>query len=124
MAAEDKATSVAEAATSSAAATESAPAAATTSAAASNGATGGNNNAAAGGAIAGIAAPAVEDSGDKTRPFLVNGNTFVNKGAAVQRACAIQNNACADAVNSGKAAGSTVGDCNAQEQTCNANGGA
>ncbi|KAF3765052.1 hypothetical protein M406DRAFT_42153, partial [Cryphonectria parasitica EP155] len=75
-------------------------------------------------AIGGIEAPAVTNSGDSTRPFEVNGNTFVNQGAAVQRACAIQNNACADAVNSGKVAGATVGDCNAQETTCNAQGGA
>jgi hypothetical protein len=72
--------------------------------------------------VAGIAAPAVTDSGDKTRPFSVNGNTFVNKAAAVQRACAIQNNQCADAVNTGKAAGKTIADCNAQETACNAAG--
>ncbi|KAH8886719.1 hypothetical protein GQ53DRAFT_657528 [Thozetella sp. PMI_491] len=85
-------------------------------------ATTGNNK--AGGAIGGIAAPAVADSGDKTRPFSVNGNTFVNKAAAVQRACAIQNNACADAVNAGKVQGSTVADCNAQETACTSAGGA
>jgi hypothetical protein len=66
----------------------------------------------------------VTDSGNPDRPFSVNGNTFVNEGAATQRACAIQNNACADAVNSGKVSGKTVGDCNAQEQACNSQGAA
>ncbi|KAH8596121.1 hypothetical protein B0O99DRAFT_707271 [Bisporella sp. PMI_857] len=66
----------------------------------------------------GGAPPAVESSaGD--RPFSVNGNTFVNIGAALQRSCAIQNNACANAINSGALEGA-VSDCNAQEQKCNA----
>jgi hypothetical protein len=43
----------------------------------------------------------------------------VNEGAALQRSCAVQNNACANAVNSGAASGS-VADCNAQEEACNA----
>lgn len=47
-----------------------------------------------------------------------SGNTFVNKAAAVQRACDIQMNGCADAVNGGKASGVTVSDCQAQQQTC------
>lgn len=71
-------------------------------------------------AVAGIAAPAVTNSGDSTRPFSVNGNTFVNEAAAVQRACDIQNNACADAVNGGKASGATMSDCQAQQTACNA----
>ncbi|KAK2075315.1 hypothetical protein P8C59_009449 [Phyllachora maydis] len=71
----------------------------------------------------GIAAPAVSDSGDLTRPFSVQGNTFVNQAAAVQRACAIQNRACADAISAGALAGQTVGDCNAQEERCNAAAG-
>lgn len=79
------------------------------------GATNGNSA-----ALGGIAAPAVTDTGDSSRPFGVNGDTFVNKAAAVQRACAIQNNKCADAVNSGAMQGTSVGDCNAQEQACNA----
>lgn len=111
------------------AATSSAAAAASaTSAAASTGGKGGKgvagtNNAAAaasGAAIGGIAAPAVTNTGDKTRAFAVNGDTFVNEAAAKQRACAIQNNQCADAVNSGKVTGSSVADCNAQETACNA----
>ncbi|KAK0729915.1 hypothetical protein B0H67DRAFT_476406 [Lasiosphaeris hirsuta] len=85
---------------------------------------GANANANAGGAIGGIAAPAVEDSGNPDRAFKVGANTFVDKNAAVQRACAIQNNACADAVNSGAVDGATAADCNQQEQACRAAGGA
>jgi len=70
--------------------------------------------------IGGIAAPSVTNSGDADRPFLVNGNTFVNESAAVQRACSIQNNACSNAVNSGAVTGFTVGDCETQETSCNA----
>jgi hypothetical protein len=72
------------------------------------------------GALGGLAAPAVTDTGDSKRPFGVNGNTFATKAAATQRACAIQNNQCADAVNAGKMQGTSVADCNAQEQACNA----
>jgi len=118
------------AANNAAAATTSAAAAAATSAAAGNaggkggkGATRANNaatgDATAAGAIGGIAAPAVENVGG-ARPFSVNGDTFVNEAAAKQRACAVQNNQCANAVNSGKVAGQTVQDCNAQEVACNA----
>lgn len=99
----------------SAAAATTAPAAAATAAAA---AAGGKAGASAATALGGIAAPAVEDSGDKTRPFKVNGNTFVNKSAAVQRACDVQNNACSNAVNSKKLAGVTVTDCGAQVAVC------
>ncbi|KAE8453251.1 hypothetical protein EG329_011318 [Mollisiaceae sp. DMI_Dod_QoI] len=75
-------------------------------------------------ALGGIAAPAVSDSGDSTRPFEVNGNTFVNKSAAVQRACDIQFNACANAFNSGAAAGAfDISDCQDQENDCISNGG-
>ena len=74
----------------------------------------------AAGALGGISAPPVTNSGDPSRPFSVNGNTFVNEAAAKQRACAIQNNACSDAANSGKATGFTVSDCGAQETACNA----
>lgn len=76
-------------------------------------------------ALGGIAAPAITDSGDSTRPFLVNGNTFVNKSAAVQRSCDIQFNACANAFNSGSAAGAfNLADCQNQEDDCVAAGGA
>ena len=71
------------------------------------------------GALGGITAPSVTNTGDSSRPFSVNGNTFANQAAAQQRACAIQNNACSDAVNNGQASGFTVGDCAAQETACN-----
>jgi transcription initiation factor TFIID subunit 15 len=90
----------------------SAAAPAATSAAA---ATGGN----ASGAVGGIAAPAVAASGNKDRPFEVNGNTFVNEAAAKQRACDIQNNACMNAFNSGNKA-VTASACTAQQTACNA----
>lgn len=89
---------------------------------ANNSATSGSTStsASSGSAIGGIAAPAVTNSGNADRPFEVNGDTFVNQSAAIQRACSIQNNLCANAVNSGQVSGFTVGDCNTQEDTCNA----
>lgn len=66
----------------------------------------------------GGAAPAVEQSSG-ARPFSVNGATFVNEAAALQRSCSIQSNACANAINSGSASGS-VSDCLAQEKACEA----
>jgi hypothetical protein len=75
------------------------------------------------------------------RPFSVNGDTFVNIGAALQRSCSVsgslfqanmarfgsnpsqvQNNACSDDANSGKLSGG-VGQCQTQEDACNAAGG-
>jgi hypothetical protein len=55
------------------------------------------------------------------RPFTVDGvqDTFKAAGAALDRSCAIQNNACAKAANSGADASITVADCNAQQQECN-----
>ncbi|PVH73907.1 hypothetical protein DL98DRAFT_519621 [Cadophora sp. DSE1049] len=69
------------------------------------------------GALGGAAPAVIESSGD--RPFSVNGATFVNIGAALQRSCAIQNNACANAANSGALDGG-VGQCGDQEKECNA----
>ncbi|KAG9241817.1 hypothetical protein BJ878DRAFT_569838 [Calycina marina] len=68
--------------------------------------------------IGGIAAAEVTDSGDDDRPFEVNGQTFATESAAKQRACDIQNNACANAVNSGTVSGFTVTDCNTQQAAC------
>ncbi|KAI3342770.1 hypothetical protein F4824DRAFT_119145 [Ustulina deusta] len=51
------------------------------------------------------------------RPFSVNGATFLNAGAAVQRACDVQKNACANAANSGSS-DISVSDCDAQQQEC------
>jgi hypothetical protein len=70
------------------------------------------------GALGGAAPAVIQSSG--TRPFAVNGATFVNKAAALQRSCAVQNTACSNAANSGALAGKSVADCNAQEAACNA----
>ena len=67
------------------------------------------------GALGGIAPAVVSSAGD--RPFTVNGNTFVKAGAAIQRSCDIQHNACANAANSGSIEVS-VADCDAQQATC------
>ncbi|KAL8933374.1 MAG: hypothetical protein Q9216_006395 [Gyalolechia sp. 2 TL-2023] len=72
------------------------------------------------GALGGAPPAVIESPGD--RPFSVNGNTFVNSGAALQRSCAIQHNACANAANSGALDGG-VGQCDAQEKECNAAAG-
>ncbi|KAM7198424.1 hypothetical protein V8F20_006185 [Naviculisporaceae sp. PSN 640] len=61
-------------------------------------------------------APAVQSSASE-RPFEVNGATFLNQGAAIQRSCAIQKNACANAANSGAIDGGTA-QCDAQEAAC------
>ncbi|KAJ4501441.1 hypothetical protein C8R41DRAFT_749321, partial [Lentinula lateritia] len=63
-------------------------------------------------------APAVTSGG---RGFVVAaGDSFLNLSAALQRSCSIQHNACADAANSGSAAGITVGDCDTQNTQCTA----
>ncbi|KAL2070216.1 hypothetical protein VTL71DRAFT_13242 [Oculimacula yallundae] len=67
----------------------------------------------------GAAAPAVIETAGADRPFSVNGVTFANAGAALQRSCAVQNNACANAINS-KAIDGAVSDCAAQEEACKA----
>jgi hypothetical protein len=104
-----------EAASSAAAA---APAAATKAAAAAGGASAasGTNVQTFTGTLGGTPPPVISSAGG--RPFAVNGATFVNAGAALQRSCAVQNNACSNAVNSGGAG--SVSDCNAQEKACNA----
>ncbi|KIW16176.1 hypothetical protein PV08_06227 [Exophiala spinifera] len=73
------------------------------------------------GSLGGPPPPVISTAG-AARPFSVNGNTFINIGAALQRSCAIQHNACADAANSGSLSGG-VGQCETQEQECNAAGG-
>ncbi|KAI1003522.1 hypothetical protein K3495_g4681 [Podosphaera aphanis] len=70
------------------------------------------------GDLGGTPPPAVIETAGSDRPFSVNSNTFVGKGAALQRSCAIQNNACANAVNGG-GSGFAASDCNAQESKCN-----
>jgi hypothetical protein len=65
-------------------------------------------------ALGGIAATPILDSGDAKRPFSVKGDTFVNIGAALQRSCDQQFNACANGANGGDAT-LNVADCSAQK---------
>ncbi|TDZ54655.1 hypothetical protein CTRI78_v006123 [Colletotrichum trifolii] len=81
-----------------------------------------NGNAATGtdvqsftGTLGGAAPPVTSSDSDK--PFEVNGATFLNAGAALQRSCAVQHNACANAANSGSE-DISVADCDAQEDDC------
>lgn len=53
------------------------------------------------GALGGIAATPITDSGNPDRKFQVKGDTFVNIGAALQRSCDQQFNACANKANGG-----------------------
>ncbi len=71
----------------------------------------------------GGAPPAVVSSAASDRPFSVDGSTFVNVGAALQRSCSVQHNACATAANSGQIQGG-VGQCETQQQACEAASGA
>ncbi|OAA61679.1 hypothetical protein SPI_04538 [Niveomyces insectorum RCEF 264] len=99
---------------------DSASAANASATAAASSSSSGSSSSSSSSAIGGIEAPPVVDSGNADRPFEVNGDTFVNKSAAVQRACAVQHNACADAVNAGKVQGEAVQACETQESACNA----
>jgi hypothetical protein len=65
------------------------------------------------GSLGGAATP-VTNSGNADRPFEVNGDTFVNLSAALQRSCDEQFNACADQANSGSSTVS-VAQCQTQE---------
>jgi len=65
----------------------------------------------------GGAPPQVENVGGD-RPFSVDGDTFVNAAAAIQRSCSVQHNACATAANSGAISGGEA-QCEAQENACN-----
>jgi hypothetical protein len=67
-------------------------------------------------ALGNIAATPVVDSGIANRKFQVKNDTFVNIGAALQRSCDQQFNACANAANGGGAA-FKVADCSAQKGT-------
>ena len=67
------------------------------------------------GALGGLPPAVVQSSG--ARPFSVNGDTFVNEAAALQRSCSVQHNASADAVNSGQIVGG-VARCETQEGAC------
>ncbi|KAH7383167.1 hypothetical protein BKA66DRAFT_417846 [Pyrenochaeta sp. MPI-SDFR-AT-0127] len=66
------------------------------------------------GALGGIAATPIVDSGNEDRPFQVKQDTFTNLGAALQRSCDQQFNACANAANGGTGDFSTQ-ECQAQK---------
>ncbi|KAL5119799.1 hypothetical protein ACEQ8H_002159 [Pleosporales sp. CAS-2024a] len=72
------------------------------------------------GALGGIAATPVTDSGNPQRKFQVKGDTFVNLGAALQRSCDQQFNACANAANGGNKS-LNVGACEQQHGDCSSN---
>ncbi|KAI1143105.1 hypothetical protein F5Y05DRAFT_142729 [Hypoxylon sp. FL0543] len=67
------------------------------------------------GSVGSAPVPVISSNADK--PFSVNGADFLNQGAAIQRACDVQKNACANAANGGDASIS-VSDCDAQQQQC------
>ncbi|KAF7877153.1 hypothetical protein EAF04_000838 [Stromatinia cepivora] len=69
-------------------------------------------------AIGGIQPPNIERTTDPDRPFSVNGDTFTDREDAVDRACAIQHNACADAVNNGALSDAEISDCDDQLKAC------
>ncbi|KAM0165774.1 hypothetical protein ACHAQE_002107 [Botrytis cinerea] len=73
------------------------------------------------GTLGGAPPPVTSSAGD--RPFSVNGDSFVGEGAALQRSCSVQHNACSRAANSGSLAGG-VEQCETQETACNAASGA
>ncbi|KAF8644535.1 hypothetical protein AX16_008411 [Volvariella volvacea WC 439] len=70
------------------------------------------------GALGGARAPGVVAGG---RGFLVEGSdSFLNLNGALGRSCDIQHNACANAANSGRVPGLTVGQCDQQNTACKA----
>lgn len=79
-------------------------------------ATSGNNVNAFTGSVGSAPVPVISSNAE--RPFSVNGATFLNQGAAIQRACDVQKNACANAANSGADASISVSDCETQQQEC------
>lgn len=70
------------------------------------------------GALGG-AAPAVEFTEGADRPFVVDGSSFLNQAAALQRSCSVQHNACANAANSGAVEGGSA-QCETQQAACEA----
>ncbi|EON98367.1 hypothetical protein UCRPA7_6092 [Phaeoacremonium minimum UCRPA7] len=70
------------------------------------------------GTLGGPPPPVISSTG--TRPFSVDGDTFVGAGAALGRSCDKQHNACANAANGGDTSIGGVGTCDAQNQECRA----
>lgn len=72
------------------------------------------------GSLGGAPPAVIQSSG--SRPFSVNGDTFVGVKAALGRSCDVQHNACAQAANSGSI-DATVGDCDQQNTECHSANG-
>ncbi|KAK3935796.1 hypothetical protein QBC46DRAFT_357959 [Diplogelasinospora grovesii] len=70
------------------------------------------------GALGGPPPPVISTAG-AARPFAVDGATFLNAGAALQRSCSVQHNACANAANSGQISGGSA-QCETQQAACDA----
>ncbi|CAK7211270.1 hypothetical protein SBRCBS47491_001066 [Sporothrix bragantina] len=75
------------------------------------------------GALGGPPPAVISSAANADRPFSVDGSTFVNQGAALQRSCSVQHNACSTAANSGQISGG-VAQCEAQQTACEAASGA
>ncbi|APA08885.1 hypothetical protein sscle_04g036550 [Sclerotinia sclerotiorum 1980 UF-70] len=69
-------------------------------------------------AIGGIQPPNIERTSDPDRPYSVNGDKFTDIEDAVDRACSIQHNACADAINNGALSDAEISDCDNQLKVC------
>jgi hypothetical protein len=58
----------------------------------------------------------ITETGDPTRPFALDGNTFADFPSALQRSCGNQLNGCQAIVNGGNnTAGMTLADCDTQQ---------
>jgi hypothetical protein len=67
----------------------------------------------------GGAPPPVLFTAGADRPFAVNGDTFLNAGAALTRSCDVQHNACSTAANGKKISGGSA-QCETQKNACDA----
>ncbi|QSZ28585.1 hypothetical protein DSL72_003083 [Monilinia vaccinii-corymbosi] len=67
------------------------------------------------GTLGGAPPPVISSAGH--RPFSVHGDAFVGAGAALQRSCSVQHNACANAGNGGSLTGGEA-QCETQEKAC------
>ncbi|CAG8591723.1 10885_t:CDS:2 [Racocetra persica] len=68
--------------------------------------------------VGGVAMPKIQNVGGE-RPFVVNGDSFVNIGAAHTRQCDVQHNLCFNKFNGGDRSFSGQ-DCDAQNENCKA----
>ncbi|KAF2441406.1 hypothetical protein P171DRAFT_71506 [Karstenula rhodostoma CBS 690.94] len=73
-------------------------------------------------ALGGFQASPIENSGDKERPFSVDGDTFPDFDTAAQRSCDNQSQGCnkqANEAGNGNEGGFKVSDCDEQKGKCN-----